>query len=71
MKTFRLTVNGQSLTFTEDQIPEMQGALEEAVSKPGVVALRSGDFGEIQAHLESPTDKNNRMTNRNIQLTDC
>ncbi len=80
MKMFQLTVNGQTLHFSEDQIPQMQSALGEAVQNPGTPAVRSGQFGEIRAELDdqvaghrtiggSPGKRS--MVNSNIQLTDC
>jgi hypothetical protein len=69
MKAFQLTVNGQSLNFSQDQIPHMQRALEEAIEKPGVTAVHSGQFGDVRALLSSKDG--DQMTNGNIELTDC
>jgi hypothetical protein len=69
MKQFQITVNGQSLAFSQDQIPHMQKALEDAISKPGVTAVQTGKFGEIRAVLSSR--ENHQMTNSQVELTDC
>lgn len=77
MKQFHLSVNGQTLTFSQDQAAQMQSALSEAVQNPGTEAVRSGQFGEIRAHLENgpattPGSPNaHAMQNQNVVLTDC
>lgn len=67
MKQFHLTVNGQTLTFSEGQIPEVQSAFEEAVKKPGEQVVRVSQFGETRVLM----DNANAMVNDNVQLTDC
>jgi len=77
MKQFHLSVNGQTLTFTQDQASEMQNALSDAIQKPGTEAVRTGHFGEIRARLDSGTGAGNgnpgahAMQNQNVVLTDC
>jgi hypothetical protein len=77
MKQFHLSVNGKTLTFSQDQAAQMQSALNEAVQSPGTEAVRSGQFGEIRARLESghTTTPGNpgahAMQNQNVVLTDC
>lgn len=77
MKQFHLSVNGQTLTFSQDQAEQMQSALSEAVRNPGTESVRSGQFGEIRAQLESgpattPGNPNaHTMQNQNVVLTDC
>lgn len=81
MKQFHLTVNGQTLTFSEGQIPEVQSAFQEAVKNPGDQAVRVSQFGETRARMDgaevtkqtidgAPRGTKS-MVNSNVQLTDC
>lgn len=81
MKQFHLTVNGQTLTFSEGQIPEVQSAFQEAVKNPGDQAVRVSEFGETRARMDGPEVMSQAasgerqgtasMVNSNVQLTDC
>jgi len=82
MKQFHLTVNGQTLTFSEGQIPEVQSAFQEALKNTGgEPAVRVSEFGETRARLDGPEVMNRTidgaprgtksMVNSKVQLTDC
>ncbi len=63
---FQLTVNGKTLTFSADQVPNIRGALDEAIKTPGKVATRSDDFTDVRAFLDAPVPGENPD-----HVTDC
>jgi len=65
-KQFHLTINGKTLVFSEDQVPTIRGALDEAIKNPGKVATRSDAFNDVRAFLDGPADGENPE-----HITDC
>lgn len=52
MKHFVLTINGQSVTFSEGDLKAMDSAMTAAANLPGREIQRSGQSGTVMAVLQ-------------------